>query len=202
MEDLYLECPSCDEVTLHNVLKEKESKKHLKVTVKCQECGTVHDIEKNFKLKDIKIVISRYDESEQSVLQIATDEVLKVEDVILAFDESVEITALETEDSRRVSSSAAQDLKMIWAKSVDVPKKVGISINSRESTYSFNILVPQDYVFEEKKIYRAGRDFFRIKQIKTEKGNFSRELARKIKRIYGEPVKPLRDYTDLTEYML
>jgi len=134
MEDLYLECPGCDEVTLHTVLKEKESKKHLKITVKCQECGTVHDIEKNFKLKDIKIVISRYDESEQSVIQIATDEVLKIEDTILAFGESVEISALETEDSRRVSSSAVQDLKMIWAKSVDVPKKVGISINSRENT--------------------------------------------------------------------
>ncbi|ABR55417.1 conserved hypothetical protein [Methanococcus vannielii SB] len=202
MDDLYLECLVCDDVTLHEVVKEVESKKHLKLTVKCLECGNIQTIEKSFKLKNVKIVISRYDESEQIVIPLAVGESIKLEDIILANDESVEVTSIETEDSRRVSESLIENVKMVWAKSVDVPKKVGISINSRESTYSFHILVPQNYVFEEKKVYRAGPNFFRIKHIKTEKGNFTRELARKVKRIYAEPVKPLRDYEDLTEYML
>jgi uncharacterized Zn finger protein len=54
-------------------------------------------------------------------------------------------------------------------------------------------------VFDNKTLYRVGRLFFRIKKIKTEKGTFKRELAIKIKRIYSDSAKPLRDFEDLTE---
>ncbi|MDK2988158.1 HVO_0476 family zinc finger protein [Methanothermococcus thermolithotrophicus] len=199
-EKFLLECPSCDDVTPHDILKKVESKKHVKYTVKCLDCGHVHEVEKTVKLKDVKIIISRFDESEKKVIQVPTNEILSVGDKIEVFGENVEITGIETD--KRVTSSKAESVKTLWAKSIDIPKKVGISINNRGITYSINILVPQDYVFEEGKVYKIKSSFFRIKMIKTEKGNFKREVARKIKRIYADSTKPLRKHEDLTDYLI
>jgi len=196
-EELLFECPICDDITPHDILKRQESKKHIKLTVKCLNCGYVHEIEKTIKLKDVKVIISRYGESEKKVSQLPVDEVLKVGDIINIFGEDVEITSIET--TKRVMSSKVEDIQTIWAKSLNIPKKVGISINDRDTTYSINILVPQDYVFNNETTYRVGRMFFRIKMIKTEKGTFKREIARKIKRIYANSSRPVRNYEDLTE---
>lgn len=196
-EELLFECPICDDITPHDILKRQESKKHIKLTVKCLNCGYVHEIEKTIKLKDVKVIISRYGESEKKVSQLPVDEVLKVGDIINIFGEDVEITSIET--TKRVMSSKVEDIQTIWAKSLNIPKKVGISINDRDTTYSINILVPQDYVFDNETTYRVGRMFFRIKMIKTEKGTFKREIARKIKRIYANSSRPVRNYEDLTE---
>jgi len=196
-KELLLECPICDDITPHEIIKKQESKKHLKLTVKCLDCGYIHDIEKTLKLKDIKIIISRYGESEKKVFQFPVDEVLKVGDNINIDGEDVEITSIET--TKRVMSSKVEDIKTIWAKSISIPKKVGISINDRNTTYSVNVLVPQDYVFDSDTTYRVGRLFFKVKMIKTEKGKFKRELAKKIKRIYAISSKPMRNYEDLTD---
>jgi uncharacterized Zn finger protein len=196
-EELLFECPICDDITPHDILKRQESKKHIKLTVKCLNCGYVHEIEKTIKLKDVKVIISRYGESEKKVSQLPVDEVLKVGDIINIFGEDVEITSIET--TKRVMSSKVEDIQTIWAKSLNIPKKVGISINDRDTTYSINILVPQDYVFDNETTYRVGRMFFKIKMIKTEKGTFKREIARKIKRIYANSSRPVRNYEDLTE---
>jgi len=196
-EELLFECPICDDITPHDILKRQESKKHIKLTVKCLNCGYVHEIEKTIKLKDVKVIISRYGESEKKVSQLPADEVLKVGDIINIFGEDVEITSIET--TKRVMSSKVEDIQTIWAKSLNIPKKVGISINDRDTTYSINILVPQDYVFDNETTYRVGRMFFKIKMIKTEKGTFKREIARKIKRIYANSSRPVRNYEDLTE---
>ncbi len=196
-KELLLECPICDDITPHEIIKKQESKKHLKLTVKCLDCGYIHDIEKTLKLKDVKIIISRYGESEKKVFQFPVDEVLKVGDNINVDGEDVEITSIET--TKRVMSSKVEDIKTIWAKSISIPKKVGISINDRNTTYSVNVLVPQDYVFDSDTTYRVGRLFFKVKMIKTEKGKFKRELAKKIKRIYAISSKPMRNYEDLTD---
>jgi len=197
-KEILFECPVCSEVVPHEIIKKIESKRHLKLTVRCLNCGHTHNMEKTVKLKDIKIIISRYGESEKKVVQFPTDEILEVGDVINIQGEDVEIASIET--TKRVSSSKIQDIETLWAKSISIPKKVGISINDGKTTYSVSILVPQDYVFDNESIYRIGNAFFRIKMIKTEKGTFKREIAGKIKRIYAENVKPFKKYKDLSEY--
>jgi len=199
-EVLSLECPVCGDVTPHSVIKREESKRHLKLKVKCSECGHIWEIERSVKLKDVKVIVSRYGSSEKKVIQIPTDEVLKVGDVINVEGEDLEITGIEGD--RRTQSSKAEDVETIWTKSLSIPKKVGISINDGKRTYSVNVIVPQDYVFDSRHIYRVGNGFFRIKMIKTERGTSKREVARNIKRIYAQPTKPFKNYIDLTEYLL
>ncbi|MBP2171980.1 HVO_0476 family zinc finger protein [Methanococcus voltae] len=201
-EQLYFECPACNDITPHDLIKKVESKKLLRYTVKCQDCGNVHNIEKRCKLQHIKVVVSRYNQSEQFTIDIPDDEKLSVGDTIEVKGENVEITSVELEGSRRVESAFAKDIKMIWAKSLDVPKKVNISVSAGGITRSFSVLVSHNQAFEEDQVYRAGELFFRIKRIKTEKGYFTREVARKIVRIYSEPVSPMRDFIDLTDYVI
>ena len=197
MDELLFQCPICDDITPHIELKREESKKYFKITVRCLGCGHVHHIEERIKLKDIHVIISRYGESEKKTIQLPTDEILKVGDNLVVYGEDVEITGIDT--TKRVSSSSVEEITTLWVKSLNIPKKVGISINDGITTHSVNVLVPNDYVFDNKTLYRVGRLFFRIKKIKTEKGTFKRELAIKIKRIYSDSAKPLRDFEDLTE---
>ena len=200
-ETLSLECPVCGDVTPHTVVKRQESKRHLKLKVKCLECGHIWEIERSVRLKDVKVIISRYGSSEKKVIQIPTEEVLKVGDVINVEGEELEITGIE--GVKRTHSSKVEDVETLWTKSLSIPKKVGISINDGRRTYSVNVLVPRDYVFDSRHIYRVGDGYFRIKMIKTEKGTTTkREVAKNIKRIYAQPAKPFKDYVDLTEYLL
>ncbi len=199
-EVLMLDCPNCGDITPHKILKKVEYKKSIKLTVRCLQCNNVHNIEKKLKLKDINIIISRYAHSEKKTKQFPTEEVLSVGDVINIDNEDLEITSIET--TKRVNTSKVEDIKTIWAKSLSIPKKVGISINDRGKTYSIDVLVPNDYVFDNEKIYRIGKLFFKIRMIKTEKGTFKREVAKKIKRVYGDITRPTKKYEDLTKNAL
>jgi len=199
-EILSLQCPLCGDITPHSIIKKQESKRHIKLKIKCLNCGYIWEMEKTVKLKDIKVIISRYGKSEKKVIQIPTEEVLKVGDVISVEGEDLEITGIE--GTKRTESSKVEDIGTIWTKSLSIPKKVGISINDGKRTYSVNVLVPQDYIFDSRYIYRVGNGFFKIKMIKTEKGTSKRETARNIKRIYAQPTKPFKNYVDLTEYLI
>ncbi|GBF36033.1 hypothetical protein MHHB_P0258 [Methanofervidicoccus abyssi] len=199
-EILSFQCPLCGDITPHRVIKRQESKRHIKLKVKCLDCGYIWEMERTIKLKDVKVIISRYGKSEKKVIQMPIEEVLKVGDVINIEGEDLEITSIE--GKRRIHSLKVGDIGTIWTKSLSIPKKVGISINDGRKTYSVNVLVPQDYVFDSRYIYRVGEGFFKIKMIKTEKGTSKREIARNIKRIYAQPTKPFKNYVDLTEYLL
>jgi len=199
-EILSFHCPLCDDITSHSVIKRQESKRHIKLKVKCLECGHIWEMERTVKLKDVKVIISRYGKSEKKVIQIPIGEVIKVGDMINVEGEDLEITSIE--GAQRTLSSKVEDIETIWTKSLSIPKKVGISINDGRRTYSVNVLVPQDYIFDSGYIYRVGNGFFKIKMIKTEKGTSKREVARNIKRIYAQPTKPFKNYVDLTEYLI
>ncbi|EHP83614.1 HVO_0476 family zinc finger protein [Methanotorris formicicus] len=197
----YFECPVCGDLTPHEILKSKESKKYAKYVVKCLECNTIHEVEFSVKLKDISVIISRFDESERKVVQLPMGEVVEVGEELEVDGERIEVTTIDTDDGKRVSSSKVDDIKTIWAKSLDIPKKLGISINDGKKTYSVYIFVPMDYVFEVDNVYRIKNGFFRIKLIKTEKGNAKKDVAKNIKRMYANLIKPTRRYIDLTKYL-
>jgi len=199
-EILSLQCPVCQDITSHTVIKRQESKRYIKLKVKCLECGYIWEMERTVKLKDIRVIISRYGKSEKKVIQMPIEEVLKVGDVINVEGEDLEIRSIETKE--RTHSAKVEEIETVWTKSLSIPKKVGISINDGSRTYSVNVLVPQDYVFDSRYIYRVGEGFFKIKMIKTERGTSKRETAKNIKRIYAQPTKPFKHYIDLNEYLL
>ncbi|MCQ6254345.1 HVO_0476 family zinc finger protein [Methanocaldococcus sp.] len=196
-EKIYMVCENCGCEEME-VLKKKIYDKSAYYLVKCPNCGTVKEVIDKVKLNQIKLIISRYDISESKVINIPEDETYKVGDIINIDGEDIEITKIETPEP--VKSALGRDIKYIWGKSLSIPKKLGISINDKSKTYGIYIYVPNDFEFELDKVYKINDGFFKLKKIKAEKGFPKKAKAKDIKRLYGEVVKPVRNYIDISEF--
>ena len=196
-EKIYIECENCG-FEEQEVLKKKIYNKSAYYLVRCPNCGAVREIVDKVKLSQAKLIISRYDISESKIINIPEDETYKVGDTIEVDGEKIEITKIETPEP--VESALGKDIKVIWGKSLSIPKKLGISINDRSRTYGIYIYVPNDFEFEVEKVYRINDGFFRLKKIKTEKGTAKKAKAKDIKRLYGDVTRPMRNYVDLSKF--
>ena len=193
-----MECEICgnDEFI---VLKKKEFDKYCYYLVKCSNCGNIKELEDKIKLSQAKLIVSREDKSESKMINLDYNETYKVGDTIEIDGETLRITKIETPKS--VNKALGKDIKYLWTKSLSSDKKVGISINDRNKTYSIYLLTPPDFEFEVDKIYKINEGLFKIKKIKTERGEAKKAKALDIKRIYGEPVKYGKNVVDLTNYL-
>ncbi|WP_423792546.1 HVO_0476 family zinc finger protein [Methanocaldococcus indicus] len=199
MEKINYVCENCGNDELE-VLKKKVHDKSFYYLVRCPKCGNVFEISDKLKLSQTKLIISRYDISESKVITIPKDVEYKVGDTLNIDGEELEITKIETD--KTVKGAEGKDIKVIWTKSLSIPKKIGISINDKNRTYSVYLLVPNDYIFETERTYKINEGFFKIKKIKLENGKFANKAeAKDIKRIYGEVSRPYRNAKDLTEYL-
>ncbi|WP_017980968.1 HVO_0476 family zinc finger protein [Methanocaldococcus villosus] len=197
MERINEICENCGHEEMI-VVKKKEFDRAYYYLLKCPKCGYVKEISDKIKLSQAKLIISRYDISVAKVINIPEDQIYKVGDVIEHEGEEIEITKIETPDEKR--SALGKEIKVIWGKSLSIPKKLGITINDGNRTYSIYIFVPKDFEFEMGKVYKINEGFFRLKKIKKEKGFSKKAKAKDIVRLYGEVIKPMRRYVDLTEY--
>ncbi|ADG14037.1 conserved hypothetical protein [Methanocaldococcus infernus ME] len=198
MEKIYDKCEICGNEEFE-VLKKRESNKYAYYLVRCLNCGHVKEIEDKVKLSQAKLIISREDKSEAKMINLIHDVEYKVGDEIEVDGETLRITKIEVPES--VNKAKGEEIKYLWTKSLSAPKKIGISINDRGKTYSIYLIVPPDFEFEVDKVYKVNEGLFKIKKIKTEKGDRRKAKAIEIKRIYGDPVKFSRSSIDLTEYL-
>ncbi|NPA61982.1 MAG: hypothetical protein GXN95_00315 [Methanococci archaeon] len=196
-EKINMVCENCG-CEEQEILKKKIHEKSAYYLIKCPNCGRVREIVDKVKLSQVKLITSRYDLSESKIINIPEDEEYKVGDVINVDGEEIEITKIET--PRSVKESIGKDIKVIWGKSLSIPKKIGISINDKNKTYGIYLYVPNDFEFEIGKVYRINDGFFRLKKIKTDKTTAKKAKAKDIKRLYGDVVRPLRNHIDLTKF--
>ncbi|MCL2711996.1 MAG: hypothetical protein FWD37_01810, partial [Methanomassiliicoccaceae archaeon] len=111
-DEIYFECPDCDDVTTHDVLKGKMGKNSLDATIKCQECGLVRTSNIRFpKQLSVNIVISSGATSENSSLLLDDDDLLKVGDEFNMDDGSlVKISGLELKQGKRAVTARATEI--------------------------------------------------------------------------------------------
>jgi uncharacterized Zn finger protein len=135
--EIYFECPDCNDVTVHEVLKGKPGKNSLDATIKCEECGLVRTTLVRFpKEIKVKVIVSDGALSVTDTLTLEDDDLLKVGDEFHMDDgRFVKISALEQARGRRVKSSRATEIKTIWAINFD-NIDVKVSINDDRRTFS------------------------------------------------------------------
>jgi len=85
---LYLDCPECDDETLHEVLKGRGSERaggvRLSALVKCQECGTIRTVEVREEAeRAVDAVLSDGDRSTRCAVPLDPGSVISVGDVII-----------------------------------------------------------------------------------------------------------------------
>lgn len=189
---LFLECPSCGERCLHEVLKGRIGGKKdvLETTVKCQNCGHVHsEVVSEPKSINVPIVVSEFGKSKKSEIELGSDEILSVDEELLVGDSQVVVTSIEC-DGRRVGSCPVDKIGTIWAKKFD-KIKVKISINKVSKTIPAEVVALPEEEFFVGDLMTVGAHNIVIHNIKTRTGTVREggAQARDIVRIYAKSVR-------------
>ena len=187
--EIYFECPDCDDVTLHDVLKGKMGKNSLDATIKCQDCNLVRTTTIRFpKQVEVNLVISDGAYSLTTKLALEDDDLLKIGDEFHTDDGGlVKISALEQSRGRRVKTARATEISTVWAIKFDVID-VKVSINDDRRTYSKSVPSSPDDEFTIGNILSFDDMDCLIHSIKVKDRMMRRGTveARDIVRIYGK----------------
>jgi uncharacterized Zn finger protein len=186
---LYLECPTCGEKTLHEVLRGKMSraKDTMETTVKCQVCGTVQTtVVREPKTIHLPVVLSDMDKSRKMQLELAVDELVSLDDEMFIDDTNVIVTGIE-QNGKRVTHAPAGEVQTIWVKRFD-KVRVKISVNKTSKTLAAEVFALPDEEFYVGDTLQVGRDNVVIHNIKTTTGTVREGgvAARDIVRIYAK----------------
>ncbi|MGD0057330.1 MAG: HVO_0476 family zinc finger protein [Methanomassiliicoccales archaeon] len=189
---LFLECPSCGEHCLHEVLRGRIGGKKdvMETTVKCQKCGHVHsEVVSEPKAIKVPIIVSEFGKSKRSEIELGSDEVLSVEEELLVGDAQVVVTSIESED-RRVDTCPVGKIGTIWAKKFD-KVRVKISINKVSKTIPAEVVALPEEEFYVGDLMTVGKHDVVIHNIKTRTGTVREggAQARDIVRIYAKSVR-------------
>lgn len=189
---LYLDCPSCGEKTLHEVLKGRISKAGdvLETTVRCHECQNVHSaVVREPKPTKVPVLLSDLGSTRKLDLELGEEDLVAVGDELFVGDSNAVVTAIE-KGERRVSQAQASEIRTIWAKKFD-KVRVKISVNKTSKTLAAELSALPDEEFFVGDILTIGRDNVVIHYIKTKEGMVRNGgvPAREIVRIYAKSAR-------------
>ncbi len=182
-------CPKCspEEGVMHTKVKS-----HL---LKCEQCGFIHRLpHEKAKEVQLKVIVSRANESSAQQIEVNEDEVLRAGDefvVDIGEDVSgVRIQSLELKTSGRSEQAKARDVRTIWARAID-EVVVKIAVQRLGETESLDYKVNGDYEFTVGDVLKLKGFEVCITAIKEREGGiFKREgksiRAKDIRRIYSK----------------
>ncbi len=190
-----MKCPVCESESFE-VLKSKG--KHSKeFLLQCEECGNVYreTVIRNKPL-DVRIVVSEFESSKKDYIKLYDHEELKVSDVLELEGIEVSITSIENKKGGRVFKSSVSEIETIWASSLDIPARVGISVDFGGRIVSRKVDVDGDFEFHVGDVIKLGNLIFQINSIKTLERKLRRGFARAnvSKRVYGKPLSDNENY--------
>ncbi len=199
-----MECPICgsDDLDILNS-KEKSSKKKIieEYLLKCVDCGHVFkDVVSSKKPQSYRIIISKQGESIKTFIELSPNDELAIGDNLLTDEGQVKITSIEIKD-KRVKKASVEDIVTIWANSVEIPARVGFSVDLSGEVDSYKLDLDRDFQISTEDIVKMDKHIVRIHVIKTQERKITSGFARAevIKRVYGKPVKFNNFVHDLTK---
>ena len=199
-----MECPVCgceSSTTLKSKKISSKSKKINELLLKCNSCNFVfRDAITEDKPSNFRLIISEHEKSLKTFIELYPDEKLEIGNSVLSDIGQAEITSLETKQGKRVGSAEAKDVLTIWASSLEIPARVGISVDFSGKADSYKVDVARDFKFSVDDVVKIRSTIFKIKTIKTLKRLTKKGFAKAsvIKRVYGTPVNLSSYDYDLT----
>jgi len=201
-DEVYFECPDCDDTTVHDVLKGKMGKDSMDATIRCQDCGLIRTTNIRFPSQiEAAIVINSGSSATRSSIVLEDDDLLKVGDEFtMDAGNLVKITSLELPEGKRVKTARATEIVTIWAIEFDVID-VKVSINDGRRTHSKVIPSSPDEEFTVGSILSFDDMDCLIHSIKVTGKMIRRGSAeaRNITRIYGKFRKRTYEVLDLAD---
>jgi uncharacterized Zn finger protein len=196
-QDIEIECPSCspDEPVWHEVIKSGQNP-----LGKCSSCGDIHQIEeKKQRMKQVRFIVSRADESFTLHTPLDEEEHLWVDQEIMIDDEKtgeaypVIITSVESGENR-VETAQVSSVDAVWARATD-QVIIKVAVQRGGHTASQTMIVQGEQEFEVGLDIKVGGENYRITHIKIRDGRFLYRRGKKveakyIKRIFANPAGP------------
>ncbi len=202
-----MECPICgsDEIEILNA-KQKSSKKKLteEYLLKCDECGHVFkDAISLKKPQPYRLIISEQDKSHKTTIDLSPSDELANGDVLLSEFGQVEVTSIEVGD-KRVNKSKIEDISTIWASSVEIPARIGFSVDLHGEVDSYKLDLERDFEIAPGDVVKIDKHVVKVHVIKTQDRKLTSGFAKAavIKRVYSKPVKFNNYDYDLTKYII
>ncbi len=189
-----MECPICgsDDIEILNS-KQNESKKKVmeEYLLKCFDCGHVFkDVVSAKKPKMYRIIISERNKSHKTSIELSPSDELKVGDILLSDVGQVEVSSIEVDDTR-VKNSIVEDIDTIWASSVEIPARIGFSVDLHGEVDSYKLDLERDFEIAPGDIVKIENHIVKVHVIKTNDRKLTSGFAKAgiIKRVYSKPVK-------------
>lgn len=199
-----MECPICgsDDFEILNS-KEKSSKHKImeEYLLKCVDCGHVFkDVISSKKPQMYRVIISKQGESVKTFIELSPDDELIVGDILLTEEGQVEVTSIEVKD-KRVKKALVEDIITIWATSVEIPARIGFSVDLHGEVDSYKLDLDRNFQISTEDIVKIDKHIVRIHVVKTQERKITSGFARAevIKRVYAKPVKFNNFDYDLTK---
>lgn len=201
-DTIFYECPDCDDITEHQILKGRMGKATLEGTFRCNQCGRVtSETIKIPELLEVPVVFSDGDVSETTSTTIESNDIISIDDEFFMDDgRRVCVTHIDVADDRKVKKALATDIKKLWVKQFDI-LSVKVSVNDDQKTYSLRVEAePDDEFVVGTQLEFEDFDCL-IHAIKTKTSLVKRGAAeaRDITRIYGKIRKKRYDVLDFDE---
>ena len=203
---MIMECPICgsDDIEILNS-KQKSSKKKIieEYLLKCEDCGHVFkDIFSAKKPQPYRLIISEQDKSHKTTIELSPSDQLETGDVLLSDLGQVEVTSIEVADTR-VDKAKIEDINTIWAVSVEIPARIGFSVDLHGEVDSYKLDLERDFKISPGDVVKIDKHIVRVHVIKTQDRKLTSGFAKAgvIKRVYSKPVKFNNYDYDLTRYI-
>ena len=189
-----MQCPICgsDEIEILNS-KQKTSKKKFmeEYLLRCEECNHVFkDVFSAKKPVPYRLIISEQEKSIKTSIELSPSDELAVGDVLLSEIGQVEVTSIECGDVRP-NKSKIEDITTIWASSVEIPARIGFSVDLHGEVDSYKLDLDRDFEIAPGDIVKIDKYVVKVHVIKTQERKLTSGFAKAgvIKRVYSKPVK-------------
>ena len=193
MENAVL-CPICEDVTGHQILREKEIGRGIDYLLRCEDCSNVHEMQfRAPPLKRIPFMLTDGPESYMATIDLDADEWLELGDVFEHDDMAWRITRIESEKGPIEALEATKIIRAVALRQDML--RVKITKTRGEFSTPDVLIVEQGTSFKAGTIIDIGVQTWRIRAIHTGEGRTLRGTvdASNIKRMYlHEPPRPER----------
>ena len=201
-DTIFYECPVCDDVTEHQILKGKMGRATLEGTFRCNVCGRVtSETIKIPELLEVPVVFSDGEGPETTKTTIEGNDIIAIDDEFELDDgRLVCVTHIDVDNDRKVKKALATDVRKLWVKRFDI-LSVKVSVNDGGKTYSLRVEAePDDEFVVGTQLEFEDFDCL-IHAIKTKHSLVRRGVAeaRDITRIYGKIRKKRYDVLDFDD---
>lgn len=186
-------CPTCNEETGHEILREKKVGNGSDFMLRCEQCGKIHTVEfRPPPPTNVPFILTEGPHSERIVLIVDADEIFVVGDVFEEDEKLWKIHQIETTTGQYMSEVMATDIKIITAIRTDMVR-VKLTLTRGGESSSNVMIVSQESSFTASHLVDFEGETWRIRAIHTGTGRTLRGTVKapEIKRMYlHEPPKP------------